>query len=143
MKATLKEELKLAMKAKDRVKMDTIRGVLTEIQYEEMKKGTEELPSTDYTTIMQREVKKRNEAMQFEEQAGRTEAKETLKAEIAVIEAFLPKQMSNDVLEKIIVELKTATPDLSLNVVMKHLKESYAGQYDGKAASEIAKRVVG
>ena len=46
-------------------------------------------------------------------------------------------------LEKIVSDLKAATPDLSLNVVMKHLKETYAGQYDGKSASDVAKRLLG
>lgn len=143
MKATLKEALKSAMKAKDKISLDTIRSVLTEIQYEEMQKSVEELGATEYLQVVQREVKKRLEAIQFEEQAGRAEQKAKLQAEIAVLENFLPKQLSSDELEKIIVHLKESTPGLALNLVMKHLKDNYAGQYDGKSASEIAKRVVG
>jgi uncharacterized protein YqeY len=143
MKATLKEALKSAMKAKDKISLDTIRSVLTEIQYEEMQKSVEELGATECLQVVQREVKKRLEAIQFEEQAGRAEQKAKLQAEIAVLENFLPKQLSSDELEKIIVHLKESTPGLALNLVMKHLKDNYAGQYDGKSASEIAKRVVG
>jgi hypothetical protein len=51
--------------------------------------------------------------------------------------------MTGDDLEKVITSLKEQTPELSLNVVMKHLKDNYTGQYDGKSASEIAKRVIG
>lgn len=131
------------MKAQDKVRLETIRSVLTEIQYEEMQKSVSELNPTECLQIAQREVKKRQEAIQFEEQAGRADAKAKLEAEIAVLESFLPKQMSSDELEAIIVKLKESTPGLTLNVVMKHLKDSYAGQYDGKSASEIAKRVVG
>ncbi len=143
MKATLKEALKGAMKAKDKISLDTIRSVLTEIQYEEMQKSIEDLGATECLQVVQREVKKRLEAIQFEEQAGRAEQKAKLQAEIAVLENFLPKQLSSDELEKIIVHLKESTPGLALNLVMKHLKDNYAGQYDGKSASEIAKRVVG
>jgi uncharacterized protein YqeY len=143
MKATLKEALKSAMKAKDKISLDTIRSVLTEIQYEEMQKSVETLGATECLQVVQREVKKRLEAIQFEEQAGRAEQKAKLQAEIAVLENFLPKQLSSDELEKIIVHLKESTPGLALNLVMKHLKDNYAGQYDGKSASEIAKRVVG
>lgn len=143
MKATLKDALKSAMKAKDKISLDTIRSVLTEIQYEEMQKSIEELGATECLQVVQREVKKRLEAIQFEEQAGRAEQKAKLQAEIAVLENFLPKQLSSDELEKIIVHLKESTPGLALNLVMKHLKDNYAGQYDGKSASEIAKRVVG
>ena len=143
MKAKLKEALKVAMKAQDKLRLETIRSALSEIQYEEMQKSVNELGATESLQVVQREVKKRQEAIQFEEQAGRAEAKEKLVKEIAILEEFLPRQISSDDLEKIIVTLKEQTPGLSLNVVMKHLKDSYAGQYDGKSASEIAKRVLG
>lgn len=143
MKAQLKDALKVAMKAKDKLKLETIRSALTEIQYEEMQKSINDLGPTECLQVLQREVKKRQEAIQFEEQAGRVDAKEKLVKEIAILEEFLPKQMSGDELEKIVVSLKEQTPGLSLNIVMKHLKDKYAGQYDGKSASEIAKRVLG
>jgi uncharacterized protein YqeY len=143
MKATLKEALKSAMKAQDKLRLETIRSVLTEMQYEEMQKSVDALSATESLQIVQREVKKRQEAIQFEEQAGRAEQKAKLQAEIAILEGFLPKQLSSEDLEKIIVQLKDTTPGLALNLVMKHLKDNYAGQYDGKSASEIAKRVVG
>jgi uncharacterized protein YqeY len=143
MKAFLKEALKGAMKAQDKLRLETIRSVLTEIQYEEMQKSVDALSPTESLQIVQREVKKRQEAIQFEEQAGRAEQKAKLQAEIAILEEYLPQQLSSADLEKIIVQLKETTPGLALNVVMKHLKDNYAGQYDGKSASEIAKRVVG
>ena len=143
MKAQLKDALKVAMKAQDKLKLETIRSALTEIQYEEMQKSISDLGPTECLQVLQREVKKRQEAIQFEEQAGRVDAKEKLVKEIAILEEFLPKQMSGDELEKIVVSLKEQTPGLSLNIVMKHLKDKYAGQYDGKSASEIVKRVLG
>ena len=143
MKAQLKEALKGAMKAQDRVRLDTIRALLSEIQYEEMQKEAGELSPADCSTVLRREVKKRQESMQFEEQAGRSDEKAKLASEIAVIEEFLPKQMSAQDLEKLITDFKAATPGAALPLVMKHLKENYAGQYDGKSASEIAKRVLG
>jgi uncharacterized protein YqeY len=143
MKKKLKDELKVAMKAQDRLRLDTIRAVLSEIQYEEMQKGVDELPDAECLTVAQREVKKRNEAIQFAEQAGRAEEKQKLLAEIAILEFFLPKQLSSEDLEKIVVGLKESTPGASMPIVMKHLKENYAGQYDGKIASEIVKRVLG
>ena len=143
MKAILKEALKGAMKAQDKLRLETIRSVLTEIQYEEMQKSVDALSPTESLQIVLREVKKRQEAIQFEEQAGRAEQKAKLQAEIVILEEYLPQQLSSADLEKIIVQLKETTPGLALNVVMKHLKDNYAGQYDGKSASEIAKRVLG
>jgi uncharacterized protein YqeY len=143
MKATLKEALKVAMKSQDRLRMETIRSILSEIQYEEMSKSVDDLPPSEAVLVMQRELKKRQEAIGFEEQANRPEAKAKLQAEIAIIEGFLPKQLSSEDLEKILVEYKTSTEGAALNTAMKFLKEKYAGQYDGKSASEIAKRVLG
>jgi len=142
MKQLLKEQLKSAMKAQDRIRLDTIRAVLTEIQYEEMQKSLSDLSPQDCLSVVQREVKKRHEAIQFEEQAGRTEAKEKLLAEISILDSFLPKQLSSEELERMILEMRGSDPSLSLPVVMKHLKENFAGQYDGKLASEVAKRVL-
>jgi hypothetical protein len=143
MKATLKEALKVVMKNQDRLRMETIRSLLSEIQYEEMSKSVDELPASDMVLVLQRELKKRQEAIGFEEQANRQEAKAKLQSEIAIIETFLPKQMGAEDLERILNEFKATTPGAALNGAMKFLKEKYAGQYDGKSASEIAKRVLG
>ena len=143
MKAKLKEALKPAMKAKDRVRLDTIRGILSEIQYEEMQRSVTDLTESDCTLILHRELKKRQESLQFAEQANREDSKTTLLLEISIIESFLPVQLDAQELERIILEVKSSTPDAALNTVMKHLKENYAGQYDGKSASEIAKMVLG
>jgi uncharacterized protein YqeY len=93
--------------------------------------------------VLQREVKKRQEAIGFEEQAGRSEAKAKLVAEIAIIEEFMPKQMTAAELEAALVEYKSSTPGAVMGTAMKFLKDRFAGQYDGKSASEIAKKVFG
>jgi uncharacterized protein YqeY len=117
--------------------------LLSEIQYEEMNRSVSELSPNDTSLVLQREVKKRQEAIGFEEQAGRAEAKTKLLQEIAIIEAFLPKQMSAAELETVLIEHKNSTPGAAMSTAMKFLKERFAGQYDGKSASEIAKKVFG
>ena len=143
MKNKLKDAVKDAMRAKDKVKLETIRGALAVIQYEEMQKGTENLPEEAIVAILKSEIKKRREELDFADKANRPELKDKLMLELAAIEAFLPKQMSAEQIEKILVDLKTATPGINLGLVMKTLKESYNGQYDGKVASEVAKKVLG
>lgn len=141
MKAILKEALKNSMKSQNRLKTETIRSLLSEIQYEEMQRQVNELAPADCAIVLQRELKKRNEAIPFEEQANRPEAKAKLLAEVAIIEEFLPKQMSASALEDLLNTYKSSTAGASMSTAMKFLKENYAGQYDGKSASEIAKRV--
>ena len=108
-----------------------------------MQRSVTDLTESDCTLILHRELKKRQESLQFAEQANREDSKTTLLLEISIIESFLPVQLNAQELERIILEVKSSTPDAALNTVMKHLKENYAGQYDGKSASEIAKRVLG
>jgi uncharacterized protein YqeY len=106
-----------------------------------MQRQVNELAPADCAIVLQRELKKRNEAIPFEEQANRPEAKAKLLAEVAIIEEFLPKQMSASALEDLLNTYKSSTAGASMSTAMKFLKENYAGQYDGKSASEIAKRV--
>jgi len=143
MKAKLLAEMKDAMKAKNKIRVDTIRGILSAIQYELMEKKVEELNPEQSLAIVQREIKKRREEVDFANQAKRTDLIEKLNQEIATLEEFLPKQLSTAELEKIILGLKETQPGINMSGAMKVLKDTYAGQYDGKAASDIAKRVLG
>lgn len=143
MKTILKDALKSAMRAKNKIATETIRALLSEIQYEELQSGKPEIAESDCLTICQREVKKRKEAISFEEQANRTEEKMKLEAEIAVLEEFLPQMLSEERLESILEDFKSSNEGASMGLAMKHLKESYQGQYDGKVASQLAKQIFG
>lgn len=142
MKADLKRELTIAMKAKEQARVDTIRLLLSALQYEEVEKKVEELSSTDFSAILQREIKKLREEMEFAEKAGRSELLKSLEGQIKTIEEFLPKQLTGVEIEKIIVELKGSTPGLNMGSCMKILKEKFAGQYDAKIASDMAKKLL-
>lgn len=139
MKADLKDAMKVAMKEKNRVALDTIRSLLAAIQYEEMQKQTEELPENAILAIIKNEVKKRKEGLEFEQKAGRTEQIETLNAEVAVLEKFLPQQLDRAQLEDIFQKFKAGNESANMGEAMKMLKETYPSQYDGKEASSIAK----
>jgi uncharacterized protein len=143
MRDQFKAAMKAALKAGDKVRLDTVRSVLAAIQYEEMERKVDNLTDEQITAIVQRESKKRREELEFAEQAKRPELKDKFLAEIKILEEFLPKQLSAPELETIITGLKTNTPGLNVGAAMKLLKETYAGQYDGKLASEVVKRVLG
>lgn len=142
MKMKLQNALKEAMRARDQVRLDTIRSVLSAIDYEELQKGSE-VTEGAFIEIVKREIKKRKEELEFAEKAQRSEEIAKLGSESKILEGFLPQQLSAADIEKIIVELKEANPATNMGLVMKTLKEKYAGQYDSKVASEIAKRVAG
>ncbi len=143
MKAAMKEALKVAMKAKEQAKVDTIRSLLTAIQYEEVAQKVDDLPEASVVEILKREVKKLKEELEFVKQAGREEATENVSIGIALAESFLPAQMSAEQLEVAIRSIKDSDPAANMGAVMKSLKERHNGQYDAKLASELAKRIAG
>jgi uncharacterized protein YqeY len=143
MKERLKTEMKEAMKAKDAVKLSTIRGVLSEIQYDEMQKGISDASITDVMAILQRELKKRKEEIEFAEKGNRPELLEKLLIEISVLESFLPKQMTKEELSSFFASLKANDATINQGGAMKSLKDSHNGQYDGKLAATVAKEVFG
>lgn len=142
MKDDIKKALVPAMKARQAVRVETIRAVLTAIQYEEVAAGTENLPAATITEILKREVKKRREELEFVAKS-RPDGVEKINEEIATIEEFLPKQMSASELEGLITQIKASNPAANMGVVMKMLKEQHAGMYDSKMASELAKKIAG
>lgn len=143
MKAEIQAKLKEYMKARNQAAMDTLRGLLTAIQYEEIAKKTEPLPTEGIVAVIQREAKKLKEEREFAVQAQRTDDIARIDQQSGILEGLLPQQMDATQIEKILLDLKGAQPGINMGVAMKHLKERYAGQYDGKVASEVAKRVLG
>lgn len=139
MKAKLKDAMKDAMRAKAKPRLQTIRSLLSAIQYVELDKNNEELPDDTIVSIITSELKKRKESLDFEQKASREEEVKDLEFEISVIEEFLPKQLSEDVLKKELEEFKAANTDANMGLAMKYLKEKYPNQYDGKLASQLAK----
>lgn len=135
----LKDALKESLKLREKEKLDVVRGLLSAFQYESMEKKVEHLSEEQCFTIIQREIKKRKEELDFADKANRADLKEQPLREIALLEAFLPQQLSKEQITTLLSQIKTATPGINMGAAMKALKEKYAGQYDGKAASEIAK----
>lgn len=143
MKEIIKDKIKDAMRAKAKVKLETLRALVSAIQYEEISKSQTELNDNDATSVLKREVKKRQEELEYAEKSSKAELSQTLKEEIQTIEDLLPKQLSAESLSAIVKEYVQKTPGANMGVIMKLLKESHNGQYDSKMASEIVKQVLG
>lgn len=141
MKEKLKASMKEAMRAKDKLRLETIRSLLSAIQYEEMNSKGSELSNEREISVVTSELKKQEEAKTFAEKDGREDIAAELDARIAVIQEFLPQQLSEPELEKIISDYASKNPDANIGGIMQHLKANHSGQYDGKTASQIAKRV--
>lgn len=145
--AQLTEDIKNAMKAKDTVALNVIRGLKSAVKYAAIEKlGAEgELAEADALAVVRKEIKKRQDSVASYEQAGRQDLADTEKAEIAVLEKYLPAAMSVDeitkLVEGVIAELG-ATSKKEMGAVMKVLQERSAGRADGKTLSgEVSKRL--
>jgi len=143
MKSKLREAMKEAMKARQAARLETIRTLLSAIQYEEINLKTEQLTEDVTIAVLKRELKKRKEELEFAEKASRADLIEKLKGEVATVEEFLPCQMNPAQLRTIIKSHMAQEPNTSVKSVMTFLKNQYAGQYDGREASDVVKELLG
>ena len=145
--ASISEDLKNAMRAKDTVALNVIRNLKSALKYAAIEKlGAEgELGDMDALAVVRKEIKKLQDSVEGAEKAGRPEAVAAAKAEIAVLEKYLPAAMSTEELAKLVETVITelgATSKKEMGNVMKALQERVAGRADSKRIStEVAKRL--
>ena len=142
MKAQLKTAMMEAIKARDKVRADAIRLLVSAVQYEEMAKETDTLNDEDIIAVVKRELKKRREECETAEQAGRTEIVQRIQQEVAVMEEFLPTQLNREQLQTIVKNLIYKNDSANIGSIMKELQANYSGQYDGKLASELVRELL-
>ncbi|MER5498980.1 MULTISPECIES: GatB/YqeY domain-containing protein [unclassified Streptomyces] len=151
LKSKLKEDLTSAMKARDELTSSTLRLTLTAITKEEVSgKSARELSDDEVQKVIAREAKKRREAAEAFAQGGRAEQAEREKAEGAILDAYLPKQLSDDELGAIVsaaVEEARATGaegPRAMGAVMKIVNPKVAGRADGgRVAASVKKLLAG
>lgn len=143
LKETLKADLTTAMKARDEVASSTIRMVLTAITNEEVAgKEAKTLSDAEIITVLSREMKKRREAAEAFDAAGRADKAASEKAEGEIIAKYLPAQMSEDEIKKLIAETITkvgASSPADMGKVMGAIKGEVAGKADGALVSSLVK----
>jgi uncharacterized protein YqeY len=145
--ARILEDMKTAMKAKDTIALEAVRALKSAIKYAAIEKGGAEgeLDEGEAITVIRREIKKRQDSVQQYEAAARQELADKEKAEIAVLEKYLPAAMSMEELTAMIeaaIAETGATSKKDMGKVMKLLQERTAGRADGKTLStEISKRL--
>ncbi|HWF43397.1 MAG TPA: GatB/YqeY domain-containing protein [Candidatus Kapabacteria bacterium] len=141
-KDRINEELKASMKAGDKVRTDTIRGLRAAI-IEFEKSGAERAMSPeDEMKILMSAAKKRREAIEMYDQHNRPELAEKERTELAIIQEYLPKQLSRDEIaarvREVIRESGAAGPQ-DTNKVIPLLMKEMKGKADGKMVQEIVK----
>jgi uncharacterized protein YqeY len=143
LKATVQRDLTAAMRERDQVRAGTLRMALTAISTEEVSgKEARELTDDDVLKVLAKEAKRRKEAATAFTDAGRPELAAKEDAELAVLEAYLPAQLSDAELESIVaraVEDTGATGMQQLGQVMKAAQAAVAGRADGGRVAAVVK----
>jgi uncharacterized protein YqeY len=139
--AQIQAELQSAMRAREMPKVYVLRGLVAAIKNLKVEKQVKELPEAEITALVKKEVSKRTEALTFAEQGGRTELIEQNRAEIALLEVYLPHQLDAAELEAAIRSVSAELGTTQIGPLMAEIKKRYAGQYDGKLASELVKKL--
>ena len=138
----LTQDLKVAMKSRDQLRMDVIRMIKAAILNKEVELKRD-LDDAEMSRVMTTLVKQRRESIEQFEKAQRVELAAKERKEIEIIEAYLPKPLSPQELEAIVASAVTETGARSLKdmgTVMKAVMARLAGQsIDGKQISDLVK----
>lgn len=143
---TISEDIKKAMLAREKVRLEALRGIKKEFLEAKTAKGANgELTDETATGILVKMVKQRNESARIYQENNRPELAENELAEAAVIKEYLPKQMSEPELEaalnEIIAETGAAGPR-DMGKVMGIATERLKGKAEGRMISETVKRLL-
>lgn len=139
-------ELKAAMLAKDEAALRSLRAVKAAILLAKTSEGSSgELKEEEETKILQKLVKQRKDSLEIFQQQNRADLAKKEEEEIAVIEKFLPKQLSpeeiKEALTKIITETGASSP-ADMGKVMGAATKQLAGKADGKTISALVKELL-
>ena len=143
---TINDDIRKAMLAKDAVALAALRAIKSAILLAQTDGSGKELDEAGELALLNRMVKQRKDSISVYEQQGRADLAAEEKAQLAVIEKFLPAQMSPGEIETLvratIAELGASGPK-DMGRVMGALQPKTAGRADGKLLAETVKRVLG
>lgn len=141
----INQDVKQAMKARDKETLKVIRMIKSALQMEQLK-HSESLNEEEEITIIVRELKQRKDSLAEFEKAERHDLVEEVTAEIEVVERYLPKQLSEEEIEvevqKVMDELG-ATSSADFGKVMGKAMANLKGQADGNLVKQVTKKLLG
>ena len=136
------QDMKEAMKARDQLRLSTLRLLVSEIKNKEIDaKG--ELKDEDILALIQKAVKQRQDSIAQYEKGGRQDLAEKEKAELEILKAYLPEELSKEAILKIIDQAIAATGASSpkeMGKVMREVMPKVKGRADGKLVNELVRK---
>jgi uncharacterized protein YqeY len=142
----LNEDVKAAMKSGDKSRLEVLRFVSSGLYNAQKEKGVKQpgVGLTDDETIaaLQKEAKRRREAIELFKQGKRDDLVKKEEADLAIIGQYLPKEISAKEIEKIVDELKAKGTN-DFNSLMRETMKLVKGRADGKAVGDVIKKKLG
>ena len=142
---TINNDIKTAMLAKDKLRLETLRSIKAGILIAKTAENASEITSDFEIKMLQKMAKQRKESATIYVQQNRSELAEKELAEAEIIEQYLPKQMSEEEITTAVKEIITAvgaTSAKDMGKVMGVVSKQFAGKADGRLVSEIVKKLL-
>ncbi|HEX4640248.1 MAG TPA: GatB/YqeY domain-containing protein [Chthoniobacterales bacterium] len=139
-------DLKDAMRAKDAAKLAVLRGLKSALKYAAIEKSDAGLDDAAATQVIRKQVKQRHDSIESFEKGGRAELAAKERAELEILNAYLPKGLNAEELSALVRETIAevgATSKAQMGAVMKALQAKVAGRADGKTLSAEVQKQLG
>ncbi|WGG44276.1 GatB/YqeY domain-containing protein [Rossellomorea sp. DA94] len=136
----LNDDMKQAMKNKEKEKLSVIRMLKASLQNEAIKHGKQELSEDEELTVLSREVKQRKDSLQEFQNAGREDLVEKIQTELTYVEIYMPKQLSEEevsaIVEQTVAEVG-ANSKADMGKVMGAIMPKLKGKADGALVNKL------
>ncbi|WP_164668569.1 GatB/YqeY domain-containing protein [Virgibacillus doumboii] len=136
----LNQDMKLAMKNKDKETLGVIRMVKSSLQNETIKLGNKELSEDEELTVLSKELKQRKDSLQEFKSAGRDDLVKKLETEINILQKYMPEQFTEDELEALVqstIQEVNATSKKDMGNVMSAIMPKVKGKADGAQINKL------
>ncbi|MGX7245191.1 GatB/YqeY domain-containing protein [Enterococcus quebecensis] len=141
---TLNDDIKTAMKSKDKDTLSVLRMLKAAIQNEQIK-TSRDLDGEEELTVLSREMKQRRDSLSEFEKAGRDDLADKVKIEIAIVEKYMPKQLSEEEIHQIVqkaIDQTGASSPKEFGKVMSAVMPEVKGKADGNQVNAIVKELL-
>jgi uncharacterized protein YqeY len=139
----LNDDMKQAMKSKEKDKLSVLRMLKAALQNEAIKLGKSQLSEDEELTVLSRELKQRKDSLQEFENAGRADLVEKTKAEMEIVQLYMPKQLTEEELLEIVKQTIAevgASSKADMGKVMGAIMPKVKGKADGSLVNKLVQQ---
>lgn len=139
----IRTDLTNSLRNKEAVKLSTLRMLSAEITNAEiaLRPSGKMMNDEEVLKVIAKEVKKRKESIEIFSASGRQDLADKEKAELAILEEYMPAQMSEEEIEATVKSIVAENPNMNFGELMKIVMPKFQGKADGKKVSELVNRL--